>query len=440
MSGNSTRKSRSRKAAERPSKPYPTFPLSPHPSGKWQKRILGHIYYFGTWAKRVNGQLVRVEGDGWKEALELYKAQADDLHAGRTPRVKTDELNVKDLGERFMRAKYDKLASGELGKRSFEEYRATCQLLADIFGKDRRVADLAADDFQALRAEMAKRWGPVRLSNAITRVKSVFKFGEDNGLTGKPHYGSEFKKPGKAILRKHRASNGVKMLEADELRKLIAVAPSPLKAMILLGLNAGFGNNDASTLPLSAVDLEKGWVDFPRPKTGIARRSPLWLESIDAIREMLANRPMPTSDADKELVFLQRSGRRWVRDTEKSRTDNISVQFAALLKELGLYREGIGFYTLRHVFRTVADAARDPVAIDLIMGHSDPTMGGHYRERVEDSRLQAVVQVVHDWLFGKTQDEPAGKREIMPTEQADDDEPTPPATTSERPQLKLFAG
>jgi hypothetical protein len=50
----------------------------------------------------------------------------------------------------------------------------------------------------------------------------------------------------------------------------------------------------------------------------------------------------------------------------------------------------------------VADAARDPVAIDLIMGHSDPSMGGYYRERVEDSRLVAVTDHVRSWLFGKS--------------------------------------
>jgi hypothetical protein len=38
-------------------------------------------YYFGNWGRRVNGELVGVDGDGWKEALELYEAQADDLHA-----------------------------------------------------------------------------------------------------------------------------------------------------------------------------------------------------------------------------------------------------------------------------------------------------------------------------------------------------------------------
>jgi hypothetical protein len=45
--------------------------------------------------------------------------------------------------------------------------------------------------------------------------------------------------------------------------------------MMLLGLNAGFGNNDCAALPISALDLDAGSVDFPRPKTGIARRAPL---------------------------------------------------------------------------------------------------------------------------------------------------------------------
>ena len=69
-----------------------------------------------------------------------------------------------------------------------------------------------------------------------------------------------------------------------------------------------------------------------------------------------------------------------------------------------MHRDGIGFYTLRHVFRTVADAARDPVAIDLIMGHSDPSMGGHYREHFEDGRLRAVTEHVRAWLFGEAPD------------------------------------
>jgi integrase len=386
----------------------------------WQKKIRGKIHYFGRWGHVRNGKMERVEGDGWKEALEAYKAVADDLHAGRTPRVKGDGLTVAGLCNAFLTAKTRKVSSGELSSRSLMEYREITDKLVAIFGKDRLVDDLAADDFEALRADLAERWGPVRLGNGITRVKSVFKYGLDNGLIEKPvRYGGEFRKPDKAVLRRHRAQNGGKMLEADQLRALVQgalvvgesgpelVRPDvQLKAMTLLGINAGFGNADCGTLPLSAVDLDKGIVDFPRPKTGIPRRCPLWPETVDAIREALAERPEPRQKGADGLAFLTARGSPWIHNTANgTRIDNVTIQFTRLLKKLGIHREGIGFYTLRHVFRTVADAARDPVAIDLIMGHTDPSMASHYRERIEDSRLRAVADHVRAWLFGKAPDD-----------------------------------
>ena len=50
------------------------------------KKIRGQLIYFGNWGRRFNGKMVRMPDDGWQEALEIYKAQAEDLHAGRTPR------------------------------------------------------------------------------------------------------------------------------------------------------------------------------------------------------------------------------------------------------------------------------------------------------------------------------------------------------------------
>src|SRR5262249_26552041 len=158
------------------------FPLYPHPLGYWSKKIRGKIHHFGRWGRVVDGVVVRLEGETWKEALEDYKAKADDLHAGRTPRVKRDGLTVADLCNRFLTAQPRKKTSGELGSRMFAEYKETTDLVVAAFGKDRMVEDLAADDFEGLRAAMAERWGPVRLGNAITRVKSVFKYGLDNAL------------------------------------------------------------------------------------------------------------------------------------------------------------------------------------------------------------------------------------------------------------------
>jgi integrase len=119
-------------------------------------------------------------------------------------------------------------------------------------------------------------------------------------------------------------------------------------------------------------------------------------------------------DADG-LVFVNSRGSPWISTRDTSRTDYVSVRFRELVRKLGVHRDGIGFYTLRHVFRTVADAARDPVAIDLIMGHSDPSMGGHYRERIEDDRLSAVAEYVRGWLIAdQAPDGPCGTDRTTP--------------------------
>jgi integrase len=438
------RKAARPKKAKKPKKPYPDFPLTPHNCGAWQKKIRGRTYYFGRWGRMVNGQMERIPGDGWEAALEEYRRVADDLHAGRTPRINWDQLSVAELCNKFLTAKLRKLEAGELGAQMFRDYKMTTDLIVSAFGKSRPVVDLAPDDFERLRATMAGRWGPVRLRNMITRVKGVFSYALDNRLIDRPvHYGGEFKMPDKAVLRRHRAQAGKRMLEAVQLRALIAAAPQPLKAMTLLGVNAGLGNTDCATLPLSALDLDAGWLDYPRPKTGIPRRCPLWPEAVAAIREALAVRPRPRheSDATVNLVFLTGRATPWIHTAQAGgHVDNITIRFRLLLKEVGLHRPGLGFYTLRHVFRTVADAARDPVAIDLIMGHTDPSMAAHYRERVEDSRLLAVSNHVRQWLFG---DGGAGDPDAEPEATAGEaEEPAVPPRQAEddRPTLRLYVG
>lgn len=422
----SSSSTRQRKASpDRPPKPYADFPLTPHPSGAWQKKIRGKIHYFGKWGKRANGQLQRIPGDGWEDALALYKAQADDLHAGRTPRVNKDGLTVADLCNHFLTAKVRKVEAGELTPRMFAEYKLMTDMVTAGFGKTRLVDDLAAADFAQLRATMVKRWGPLRVVNGVTRVKSIFKFGFEAGLIDRPvRYGPEFSPPSRAVLRRHRAKSPPKMLESAELRRLLdalegkevptgqvngagepetaKLDPDPqLRAMILLGLNCGFGNGDCASLPLGAVEFGAGFIVFPRPKTGIPRRCPLWPETVEALRAVVAARPAPKGFSDCGLVFLTYRGTAWVRVGKDSRSDYLSVRFNRLLKVLSLHRSGFGFYTLRHVFRTVADGARDIPAVRSIMGHADASIDAAYRERIEDERLKAVTDHVRRWLFGE---------------------------------------
>jgi integrase len=79
----------------------------------------------------------------------------------------------------------------------------------------------------------------------------------------------------------------------------------------------------------------------------------------------------------------------------------LAKEFGKLLRTLQIDgRKGLGFYTLRHTFRTVADESKDQPAVDFIMGHEVPRMSSVYRETISDARLRAVTDHVRAWLFG----------------------------------------
>ena len=70
------------------------------------KKIRGKIHYFGRWGWIRSGKMEGLPGDGWEEGLRLYKVQADDLHAGRTPRLVSSEgLTIAELCNHFLTAK-----------------------------------------------------------------------------------------------------------------------------------------------------------------------------------------------------------------------------------------------------------------------------------------------------------------------------------------------
>ena len=246
---------------------------------------------------------------------------------------------------------------------------------------------------------MTERWGPVRVGNGIQRVRSVFKHAFEAGLIDRPvRFGPDFKRPSKKTLRIHRAQQGAKLFTADEIRHLIDAAGQPLKAMLLLGINCGFGNSDCGNLPLSALDLDTGWLDFPCPKTGMPRRCLLWPETVEAIREALAARPEPKNEEHAGLAFITKYGLSWAKDTPDG---PITKETKKLLNRLGVNgRKGLGFYTLRHTFRTVADEAKDQPAADYVMGHEVAHMSSVYRETICDARLKAVADHVRTWLLG----------------------------------------
>lgn len=374
----------------KPKWPYPEFRLGAHANGQWCKKIKGVFRYFGPW-RDPHG------------ALQRYLRERATLEAGRTPKPDGSELTMKELLNAHLTAKQRQADTGEITRQSFRDQKWACDRFFEFFGASRLVDDIEPDDWGRLRAELAAKYGEgTMLLNLVRRARMVMNWGLKNGrITKSPMYGDQFKRPSPANRRKDREARPVKMFSRDEILALLGGASRQLKAALLLGINCGFGPADCADLPLKAVDLDKGLIVFPRPKTGASRMAVLWPETVQALREVLAHRKEPKDPADAGAFFIGKKGEAFSSDGQ---SNAFGQACRKLQKKLGIVRKGVSFYALRHVFRTHADEVGDRPAVDLIMGHVDPSMGAHYTHGISVDRLRKVTDHVHNWLFPPVQD------------------------------------
>ena len=370
----------------KPKKPHKDFPLFPHACGQWVKKVRGRLHYFGVWSDP-------------QAALNKWREQKDDLLAGRTPQAKGDGLTLKNLVNAFLTSKKRLVASGEIKNNTFQDYYTNSARVLKVFGKQKLVASLRPTDFEKLRADFATTHGPVSLCSDITCTKTLFKYADDM-FDVRVKFGQSFKKPSLAVLRRERQRRPKKLFTGEEIHSLLEIASVQLQAMIYLGINCGLGNHDCALLSVSALDLKNGWLDYPRPKTGIDRRCPLWKETIKALNVAIDGRPIPKNEEHLDRVFITRYGNTW---EPKSDYDNpISKEMTKLLKALELHGRGVGFYALRHTFQTIAGQSRDSDAVRFIMGHVEDAndMSTRYNEeRVSDDRLKLVTNFVRNWFL-----------------------------------------
>lgn len=387
----------------------------------------GKLFYFG-----------KVEDDplGTK-ALDLWNEQKDELLAGKLPRAKGG-VKLADVVNGFLTHKVHKLESGELSPRTFVRYKATGEMLAAHFGRECPVERLEPADFEGLRVKMAKRWGPIALANEISYVRQIFRYAYKAEIIDKPaRFGPGFEKPSAKTLRRVRAEGGPKLFTSEQIHTLRDASTSNMAAMILLGINGGLGNTDVARLPIDAIDLAGGWLNYPRPKTGIPRRIPLWPETAAAIRAVLDARPPPIDAEQTGLLFIRGDGTAYV-SRDNPQIDKVTREFRTLLARTKVTSRS--FYDLRRTFETIGGASRDQVAVDSIMGHAPDSgdMAAIYRQGVGDDRLLAVVNHVRAWLWPELPANDAGtpasrKRTARPRAGKD----KPKATTGPRAEGEL---
>ena len=378
---NSRRKSARRQAAKVPKL---------HKTGQWYIYACRKFHYYGRDEEAACAEWDRVK---------------DYVLAGKTPPPRMpDALTVAWLCNLFMAVKDARLDSGEIAACTRRDWRLCCERIVEHFGATTPVEHLGPAEFLGYRARLTERHKSMQvLGYWIARTKSVFTFAYENDEIDRPvRFGVGFKAPGKKAVRKQKyareAEHGKRLFTPGQILALLDAANIHLRAMIALGINFGFNNADCGSLPILAVDWEKGIVSYPRHKTIVERPYlPMWPETLGWLRASLKKRHTPTQPEADGTVFVTKKGMTYHDDRAKRHP--ISWTFYQLAKKQGIYPPGLSFSTLRHTFETVAGDSKDQVAVDAIMGHVDGSMAGEYREGIAPSRIDAAVEHVRAWLF-----------------------------------------
>jgi len=376
----------------KPQKPYPDFPLTAHLNGQWCKKIRGKVHFFGVWSDPI-------------AARDKYLDERDDLQAGRTPNRLSHKgkPTTADLVNAFLHRSDARVKAGELSPLSWNDYRIIGAMIVDNLGRTSDPEKLRPVDFATFRSTIAHGYSPSRISKVVATTRMMIKWAFESELIDRmPRFGPDFMVSSKKQMRLHRAQQGKKLLNAEEIQQLLDTADKKWKAIILLCVNGGLGNSDISRLTLSDVSGE--WMDLPRGKTGVDRRIPLWTETRDAIADAIPARPVPKPGSE-QVVFLSKHGSPMIVHREDGKKTDLTIEgFRRLTKAAGIHRDRKGLYWLRHTFQTIGDGAGDPMATSHIMGHIDSSMAGQYREQIDDSRLLKVTNHVHSWLFKTVKD------------------------------------
>jgi integrase len=302
----------------------------------------------------------------------------------REPRPSPDVITVRQLVNRWYRAKKALHAAGELSPTTLRKYKWIGTKFADAAGRNVPVVYLDADTFLAFRKTLDGYTLSGR-GDLITQVRGIFKWGVGAGLIDRePVYGPEFRQPSRSMKRKARHEAGSRVIPADDIRYLWINADVHMRAVILLGINTGMKTLDIATLGPDILDLKRGVIDGVRRKRWTPMYAPLWPETITAIEAArCASGPM-----------LQWQGRLpW----NGVGTDRIGREFKALRDRLGLpaYTHG----RLRHTLRTIGGEV-DYRGVRRVMGHlSGDVLDETYDHGRLEAACQRVVDAVRWWVF-----------------------------------------
>ncbi|MCL5281311.1 MAG: tyrosine-type recombinase/integrase [Planctomycetes bacterium] len=338
------------------------YGLRLHGNGQWCKKIRGKRWYFGTDFKLA-------EQDFARRLRQIELGEMD-------PEEAAQELTLGELAVDFLRHCEARVTVEEIGERQYRDLGWHLARFEKHLGAARKVVTIKTPDLQDYRTHLINEGlAGNSVNRAMGAVKRLFHWAHDNEKI--------FTLPNLRAVKKVTVRiRKRQVFTREQIRDLITVANTNMRAMIWLGVNCGLGCTDCALIRWENLDLQSRRMDYPRIKTGIDRNLRLWPETIaalEAVRTWSVNHRRPVGPED--LVFRTKQGNPYVQLTAKTRNPDsaLTKEFLKVMRKAKIDKaKGTGFYTLRRTGATFTAKSRDVWAVKGFLGHAGLDMATHY--------------------------------------------------------------
>lgn len=357
------------------------------------------VYKVGdTWYYLLyhNGQRIRkAVGSQKSEANAALEAVKTDIRRGEYKFKRTARIKFRDFADEYL--KYAKA-----NKRSWARDESALEMHLKPFFKDLHISKIAPkkveeykqkrlDDHKLThknrKEEEKEKISPTTINRELALLKSMFS------LAIKWNYLD--KNPVKQI-KFSRERQLDKVLDKDEIPRLLAEACDHLKPILILALTTGMRKGEILRLRWNDIDFVEDFIFIKDTKSGIPRKVPMSSLVRDALKRI---------KREGDFVFCNPETRGRIQD--------IKTAFNAACRRAKI--KDFRFHDLRHTAATnMVMAGVDLVTVKEILGHSSIQTTMRYAHPTPENKrkaVEALAAVIQKKLIQTTIKQPHEKKE-----------------------------
>jgi integrase len=394
-------------------------------AGKQKQKSTGIAHDGGSKARRSALRMAEeweAAARGSKSIRAMLSAGREMLGAGR------DSTTVKAFAKTWIETAKADAKAGLLAKDTPDSYAPAINRFVAFLG-DRADADIATvskADVAAWRGSLANVISSGTARKYVKILRSMFSDAEADGLTlANPAAAGRRSRRERKAEQAARTTSPRRAFTADELRRVLAVAPAEWQGLILAGMTTGGRLGDLARLQWSAVDLAAGEIAWTASKTGQRVALPLH----PALIAWMGARP--AAERKPGLPLFPTLAAALVK---RGRVSVLSNDFHGLLVAAGLAEkrthhkreecEGRGgrrrvsplsFHGLRHFAAQAMRAAGVPEIHAMnVLGHETAAVHRTYGKGIGADALRAAIHALPD-LTPTAPAKASRRRKVTPT-------------------------